>query len=348
MTGIAYHSLRVAELVEETADARSIVFEVPDELRERFAYKPGQFVTLHVPCADKPLPRCYSASSAPALGEALRVTVKRVADGRASNWLCGTLKVGDRLDVAAPAGLFTSKSVDGDFLLFAGGSGVTPVYSILRTVLASGRGRALLVYANRDERSVIFARELARLAREHPSRLQIVHWLDSVQGITSAAQLGALCKPWLAQAREAQAFICGPGPYMDAAAAALRDIGMAPAQIHIERFVSLPEDADELPAAVADSDAPGARVEVTLDGRTLSLDVPAGQLLIDAFEAAGLQPPYSCRAGACAACMCRLEAGEVAMRHNHVLDAHDLDDGWILACQAVAISPEVRIRYPDP
>ena len=341
MSRLQYHPLKVLEVIEETHDARSIVFDVPAELRETFRYKPGQHLQVHVPNGGKALPRCYSCSSV--ADEPLRVTVKRVVDGRASNWLCGTLRAGDTLDVAKPAGVFTPRSLERDFLMYAGGSGITPVFSILRTALRIGKGRIRLVYANRDERSVIFGKELARLSREHPQRLQVVHWLDSVQGIPSQAQLAELARGW----EQAEAFICGPGLFMDSTAAALHELGLPHARVHIERFVSLPEDADDVAvAAPVDSDAPEVLIEAELDGVMHTVKGRQDQLLIESLEAAGLTPPYSCRAGACAACMCHLEEGDVELVNNHVLTQDDADQGWILACQALPTSPRVRVKYP--
>ena len=192
----AYHALRVARIITETPDARSVVFDVPPALREQFTYKPGQFLTLRVPFEGRWLPRCYSLSSTPLHDEPLRVTIKQVRDGRASNWLCQHLREGDHLDVLAPAGAFVPRHFDDDFVLFGGGSGVTPVLSILRTALITGSGRILLIYANRDEASVIFAAELKALASAHPQRLQVIHWLDSVQGIPAVAQLAEIARPW--------------------------------------------------------------------------------------------------------------------------------------------------------
>jgi 3-ketosteroid 9alpha-monooxygenase subunit B len=345
---LTYHPLKVSRVIEETADARTIEFQVPAELAETFRYKPGQHLQLRVPCGPdhgaKPLPRCYSLSGTPAVaGDPVRVTVKRVADGRASSWLCARLGPGDTLEVAPPAGMFTPRSLDGDFLLFAGGSGITPVFSILRTVLAAGKGNVRLVYANRDERSVIFARELKRLSADHPRRLQVIHWLDSVQGFPSQAQLAALARGY----EQAQCFICGPQPFMDAAAAALKDVGVPHANVHIEIFVSLPEDADE-PARTAGPAAVGAvtQVEATLDGVLTRATCRPDQLLIEALEEAGMAPPFSCRSGACAACMCRLDEGEVELAHNHVLSQSDLDQRWILCCQALPRSPKIKISYP--
>lgn len=342
MSALKFHKLKVAKLIEETADARSIVFELPAELGETFRYRPGQHLTLRVPCGGKPLPRCYSLSSIPAAEEPLRVTVKRMAEGRASHWLCGSLRTGDTLEVAAPNGVFTPKSLDGSLLMFAGGSGITPVYSIIRSVLTGGQGSVRLLYANRDEHSAIFAAELARLAREYPERLQLTHWLDSLQGPPTQAQLAAFA----GDANLGECFICGPAVFMDAAAAALHGLGVPSARVHIERFVSLPEEDEETAAPVAAGAAEGTVVEVCLDGVTTKLTAHPGQLLIEALEGAGLSPPYSCRAGACAACMCQIEEGEVELLHNHVLDESDLSQNWILACQAVAKTPRVKLRYP--
>lgn len=345
MTRLQYHPLKVSRVVEETSDARTIEFEIPKELRRAFLYKPGQHLQLRVPVGAKPLPRCYSLSGTLTIaGDPWRVTVKRVADGRASNWLCTQLKAGDTLEVAAPAGMFTPKSFDQDFLMYAGGSGITPVYSILRSVLVASKARIRLVYANRDERSVIFGKDLAALSQKYPDRLQVIHWLDSVQGFPSQAQLGALAQGF----EQAQCFICGPGVFMDATAAALKERGVPHANVHIERFVSLPEDADDAPAAPAAGAGAAAatEVEAELDGVVTTTTCQPDQLLIEALEAAGMAPPFSCRSGACAACMCKLEEGQVELQHNHVLSQSDLDQGWILCCQAMPRSPRIKISYP--
>lgn len=337
-----YISLRVAQVIEETADARSLVFEVPAELAAQFNYKPGQFLTLRIPFEGSWLPRCYSLSSTPLLDEPLRVTVKRVRDGRASNWLCDVPKAGDAIEVMAPAGVFVPRSLDGDFLLFGGGSGVTPVLSILRSVLHAGQGRVLLIYANRDEASVIFRDELKALAAAHPRRLQVIHWLDSVQGIPAVEQLAELARPF----RHAEAFICGPGPFMDAAVTALHGLDVPAAKVHVERFVSLPGEGEQGEAPVSEA-AVAARLEVSLDGAEHALDCQPGETLLDAMRRAGVRAPYSCLVGACASCMCTVEQGEVELLRNEALDQQELNEGWTLACQAVATSAHVRVRFPD-
>lgn len=344
-----YHALRVRAVVDETHDTKSLVFEVPPALTSTFAYQPGQFLTLRLSIDERHVPRCYSMSSAPGVDDALRVTVKRVRNGRGSNWVCDRICAGDMVEVLAPAGVFVPRSLEGDFLLLAGGSGITPVFSILRTVLAQASGRATLLYANRDEKSVIFKNELKALAEAYPARLTVIHWLDSVQGVPSVAQLAELAR----HHRNAQAFICGPGPYMDAAVAALQAIEMPSERIHVERFASLPDEETQAAAQAAAQAAPlssgveRAEVEVLLNGETHTLHCNGTQTLLDAALQAGLNAPYSCHAGMCASCMCQVVEGSVHLRHNDVLDKKDLAKAWTLACQAVPTSARLRIKFPE-
>ncbi|MBV8124869.1 MAG: 3-ketosteroid-9-alpha-hydroxylase, partial [Paucibacter sp.] len=266
-----YHALRVSAVVDETHDSKSLVFEVPQDLLDAFKYAPGQFLTLRLPIEGRHVPRCYSMSSTPAVDAAPRVTIKRVAQGRGSNWVCDTVKAGDVIEVMPPAGVFTPRALQGNFLLLAGGSGITPVFSILRAVLSQAQGRIVLLYANRDEQSVIFRDELKALAAAHPTRLQVIHWLDSVQGVPSVAQLAELARTCPSD-RQLQAFICGPGPFMDAAVAALQAIEMPSEQVHVERFASLPdEEAAAASAMAARLEVPEgavteARMRIRLDG----------------------------------------------------------------------------------
>lgn len=339
----AYISLRVARVVSETADAKSLVFDVPDSLREKFAYKSGQFLTLRIPFEGGWLPRCYSLSSTPLVDEPLRVTIKQVRDGRASNWLCQHLREGDELQVLPPAGVFVPRHFDDDLVLFGGGSGVTPVLSILRSALIAGNGRILLIYANRDEASVIFAHELKALASAHPQRLQVIHWLDSVQGIPAVEQLAQLAKPYT----HAQAFICGPGPFMDAAVSALQSLGMEHGRIHVERFVSLPEEGSVAAPAPVNTEVIGSQLSVRLDGEEFEVPCAEGETLLNAMQRAGLKPPSSCLVGSCATCMCTVERGSVEMLRNDALDQQELNDGWVLACQSVPRSEQLRVCFPE-
>ncbi|WP_434444981.1 2Fe-2S iron-sulfur cluster-binding protein [Lentzea sp. E54] len=317
------HRLRVDAVIEETADARSFVLSGAD-----FAVRPGQFLTVRA----GDVARCYSLSSAP--GEPLKITVKRTPDGYGSHWMCSSLAEGVELDVLAPAGVFTPSSLDSSLLAFAAGSGITPVMSIIRAVLTSGSGRVFLLYANRDEASVIFARELAELVRAHPDRLTVVHWLESVQGLPHVDGLRAFVRTC------DEAFVCGPGPFMEAARKALHDVPV----VHVEKFVSLSSDPFAEVVPIVD-DRPDAVVEVELDGERHRFPWPARTKLLDLLLEKGLDAPYSCREGACSACACRLVGGEVKMLNNDVLDPEDIAEGIVLACQSVPVTDTVKITY---
>jgi 3-ketosteroid 9alpha-monooxygenase subunit B len=338
----AYYSLRVREVIDETADSKSIVFEIPPEHSDAFRYRPGQFLTIRIAHDGRHLLRCYSLASSPLLQEPPRVTVKRVTDGRVSNWICDRIKPGDALEVRPPAGHFIPHSLDDDFLLFAGGSGITPIFSIIKSALAAGRGRICLVYANRDEQSVIFREQLNALANDRATRFEVIHLLDSVHGLPTTERLAELSRPWA----RADCYVCGPEAFMECALEALRGLGVGPARIHVERFVSLPDEEDAV--AVVEMDAKGEiQLEVELDGVHHELSCSRGEPILDAMLRAGLKAPHSCQSGACGSCMCTLEAGAVHLRHNQVLDQNDLKQGWILACQAIADSASVRVRFPD-
>jgi 3-ketosteroid 9alpha-monooxygenase subunit B len=337
MSSVRSYRLRVAEVVPETADACSIVFDSPD-----FDYRPGQFLTLRIPsdrCGS--VARCYSLSSSPHVDQRLKVTVKRTVDGYGSNWICDSVSAGDEIESLAPAGIFTPSSLDENLLLFAAGSGITPVMSIVKSTLAAGSGRVVLVYANRDEQSVIFAKELAALVARHPSRLTVIHWLESVQGLPSEQALAALAAPYT----DHEAFICGPAPFMTATRNALTGLGLQRGRVHLERFKSLGANPFEQAVVEESTTARTASVTVTLDGATHRYDWPADTKLLDLLLASGLDAPYSCREGACSACACRLVSGEVKMLNNDVLDEEDLADGIRLACQSLPVTDEVEISY---
>lgn len=337
------YRLRVVEVIRETADAHSIVLEPAEADAGRFAPRPGQYLTFNVPTErEGGAARCYSLSSSPLLGERLKVTVKRTADGYGSNWICDNLREGDEIEALRPAGTFTPRTLDADFLLIAGGSGITPLMSILKSALHAGRGSVALVYANRDERSVIFRDELIALEKQYAGRLHVVHLLESVQGIPRVETLTELARPYAAR----DVFVCGPGPFMDAVGDAVAAVGVPAGRTHYERFSSLAEDPFTEPAVVLDTEAEAAgTVEVELDGETTTLAWPKANKMLDVFLAAGLDAPYSCREGRCSACACVLLDGEVELEHNEVLEKEDIADGIVLACQAVPRSERVRVTY---
>jgi 3-ketosteroid 9alpha-monooxygenase subunit B len=334
-----FYQVRVAEVVRETDDACSLVLDVPPDLETVFGYRPGQFVTVRVPSEQTgSVARCYSLSSSPHAGDRPAFTVKRTDGGYASNWIHDHVTAGSTVDLLPPAGTFVPNVLDLDFLLLAAGSGITPVMAILKSALAAGRGRVVLVYANRDERSVIFAAALRELVSAAAGRLTVVHWLDSLLGVPSAAALAALARPYATY----ETYICGPDAFLALAREALGQLGVPARRVHVERFLSLADNPFEAQAVTG----PEATLAVTLeDGATKRLPWPAGVRMLDVLIDAGLDAPYSCRQGICGACACQLTGGEVEMAHNEVLEQADLDEGYILACQAVPLTPEVSITY---
>jgi len=340
--------LQVADVVDETSDARSLVFAVPDGVEipaDRLRYSPGQFLTLRVP-SDRTgsVARCYSLCSSPFTDDQLTVTVKRTVDGYASNWLCDNAHPGMKIHVLAPSGTFVPRTLDQDFLLLAAGSGITPMMSICKSALSEGGGKVVLIYANRDENSVIFGGALRELSAKYSDRLTVVHWLETVQGLPTAAALAGLAGPYMGR----DAYICGPGPFMAAAGEALKNSAAPADKIHIEVFKSL--ESDPFAAVVIeedDSDEGPATAIVTLDGERHEVRWPRSAKLLDVLLDKGLDAPFSCREGHCGACAVLKKSGDVEMEVNDVLEQQDLDEGLILGCQARPRSDSVEVTYDE-
>lgn len=351
-TSTGSYRLQVSAVIDETHDARSLVLDVPPALRERFAYRPGQFLSFRVPCAGKLLTRCYSMASSPLCDAQPKVTIKRVDGGRVSNWMNQQVHVGDWLEVLPPAGHFCLPARPGTddqrpLVLFGGGSGITPVFSILKSALHSGTRPITLVYANRDEASVIFKDELRALSQAHPERLEVFHQLDSVQGFLSAARVRQLVR----HRGDGEYFICGPGPFMDTVEGALLALGEPREHIHVERFVS-PPDPDqletlELQARAAASESTCEALWVELDGQQHEVPCQPGDTLLQSCKAAGLDVPSSCEEGFCGACMCQVTQGQTLLARNDVLSERELSEGWTLACQSRPSGARVQVKFPD-
>lgn len=336
-------SLTVTAVIEESPDAKSVVLEVPDEHRDRFDYRPGQFLTLRVPSElTGSAARCYSLASSPHTDDAPKFTVKRTSGGYASNWLCDNLSIGDTIDVLPPSGQFTPQDLDADFLLWAAGSGVTPVISILKSVLAAGTGRVVLCYANRGEASVIFAAELRDLAARYADRLTVLHWLESIQGLPTRAQLGGFARHYTSY----QSFICGPAPFMEVVKDALSEAGVPRENIHLELFQSLTGDPfSDMPIDDIADDEEAAETEISIDGEVHQLGWPKSRNLVDVMLAAGLDVPFSCREGNCGSCAATVVEGEVDLGNAAILEKEDIAEGLFLACQARPVSSKLKIEF---
>jgi 3-ketosteroid 9alpha-monooxygenase subunit B len=333
-----FHQLVVARVVDETSDARSIVLAVPPALRSVFAYQAGQFVTLEVEHGGAKLRRCYSLASSPASDGEHKVTVKRVMGGRVSNWLNDRLREGDVLSVLPPEGRFVLGKGADPLVLFAGGSGITPVISILKTALAVTGRPVRLLYANRDARSVIFARELDELAQRYIGRLEVVHRYDDVHGLVDPhAVRDAISIP------EVDCYLCGPLPFMATVERGLGEAGVAPERIRVERFAT----ADAARTVSSRTGELPEIIGVTLEGKHHLVPYEAGKSILRAALDAGLPAPYSCEEGFCGCCVARVREGAVDMAADDALTAEEKARGLVLTCQARPRTRECAVEYLD-
>lgn len=341
-----YHRLRVKDVVHETHDASSFVLDVPKELAVTFRYRPGQFCTFRVPVDGVEQVRSYSMSSAPEIDADLTVTIKRVAGGLVSNWLLDHFGAGDVVEVTKPAGVFCpQEDADRPVLGFCGGSGVTPVMSITKHLLAERRRSVRLLYANRDRESVIFEEALGALGRAHPERLEVRHHLDDVAGFLHTDDIAAFVGK---DAGDADCYVCGPGPFMDLVEAVLVELGVPAERIFIERFLVEQQEKDA--AAVAPTSGgteaePPEEVTVILGGKKVVVKYQGGDTVLETARRGGLRPPFSCEAGNCATCMAFLKEGSVRMRANNALTPEEVEEGWILTCQSLPSGQTVVVEY---
>ena len=352
-----FHALRIADVRREIDDAVSLRFELPEELRDTFRYTPGQHLTLRTNLDGEDLRRNYSICVAPHEDE-LRVAIKQIAGGRFSTWANRTLAPGDVMEVMPPHGSFTwafDPARRATYAGFAGGSGITPILSLLKTALTiEPDSEFVLLYGNRASNSIMFLEDLAALKNRFMGRLQVYHFLeDEEEEVTLfngrldsgkiAEVLASLVDPTVIDA----AFICGPGPMMDAVEAGLVEAGVPDERILIERFTAgRLSDAQVAAARAIEQRAAGLKVQVTLEGRrrTLAFDADKGSILENA-RAAGLPAPFACKAGVCATCRAKLISGEVQMKVNYGLSAQEVAQGYILTCQAVPLTDGVVLDY---
>lgn len=360
-----FHSLRVKEVVKETADTATLVFEIPQELTETFQYTQGQYLTLRLNINGKEQRRSYSMCSSP-LEKDIAVTVKRVKNGVVSNYLNDRVQAGNMLDVMEPEGRFFTP-LDPDnrktYYLFGAGSGITPLFSILKTALEQEpQSFVHLLYGNRSEDSIIFKNQLDALQRRYDGQFTVDYILSkpkrdkpgglaglfskgtlSWQGKTgriNAVEVNKFLEERPLRNKNAEYFICGPGDLIDAVEKSLQERGIDKKHIHAERFVSTHiAEADRIQGVG------GAEVAVQLNGKTVSINVPAGKTILDVLIDKKHNPPYSCTSGACSTCIAKVTEGSVKMDVCYALDDDEVAQGFILTCQAHPTTPKVAVTF---
>lgn len=353
MTAPVYHRLRVAEVEPLTPEAVAVTLQVPERLADRFAYLPGQHVTIRAEIDGRDVRRSYSICANANTGR-LRVGVKRLPGGVFSTWATTRLAAGDALQVAPPVGEFTIDPDPGrarHYLAVAAGSGITPVLSHLATVLETEpASRFTLFYGNRETRTIMFLEELAGYKDRYPDRFHIVHFLsrepqpvELFSGRIGPGRLERLFNRVVDASSVDDWYLCGPRRMTDEVRSYLRERGVAAQDIHEELFY----EGDDPPPPPPPADAPGlAAVEFTLDGRASTAMVdPDGPSILDHALAVRRELPFACKGGVCATCKASLREGEVRMDKNWALTASEVERGLVLTCQAHPVSERVVLDY---
>jgi len=342
-----FHPLTVARVDSLTDDSAAVTFDVPAALAGRFAFAPGQSLTVRR--GDQR--RSYSICAA--RGRPPRIGVREVAGGAVSGWLVHEVRAGDVIDVQAPSGSFTPDlDTPGHHVLIAAGSGITPVLSIAGSVLAAqGSSAVTLLYGNRRSDSVMFSDEIADLKDAYPERICLVHVLsrepqevDLFNGRLDAAKLRALLPVTVDVPAVDHWWLCGPFGMVEDAIGLLTKLGVPRGRIHRELFYVEDEPPEQARHAEAPA-GPGAEVTVLLDGRSSTATVPAGTPVLDGAQRVRPDLPFACKGGVCGTCRARLVAGQVTMRRNYALEQEELDAGYILTCQSVPASEQITVDY---
>lgn len=361
MSVLKFYPLKVKDVRPETADCVSVSLEVPAELAETFRFAPGQYLTFRRHFDDAEVRRSYSICASPKDGE-LRVAIKKVEEGKFSTYAHGALKAGDVLDVMPPMGKFTPKQTGAkhkEYLAFAAGSGITPIMSIMKTVLEEEPGSNFtLVYGNRGKNSIIFREAIEALKNTHMQRLCVYHVLSReymeiplFSGRINAEKCAEFCKTLIDLSTIDEAFICGPEEMILSVRQQLIDMGMPSANVHIELFTSpdQPKASHEKWAASHNNEqGPTSKVSITLDGVTFNMEVPFnGESILDAALRNGADLPYACKGGVCCTCRAKVVEGEVEMEVNYALEHDEIEKGFVLTCQSHPRTERVVIDFDE-
>jgi ring-1,2-phenylacetyl-CoA epoxidase subunit PaaE len=352
-----FHRLAVNDVRRESADAVSLTFAIPSELTDDYSFVPGQYLTLRTIMDGEEVRRSYSICSGPDDGE-LRIAVKKVDGGAFSSWAADELKAGDELDVMTPTGRFGIAHAPDQariYVGFAAGSGITPILSIAKGVLArEPQSRFFLFYGNRSTSRVLFREALEDLKDRFMQRLSIFHVISGEQqdipilhGRLDGGKVRVLLRSLVPASSVDHVFVCGPTGMSEDIEATCRDIGIGENCIHVERFVSGLGGKPRPKAAVAPSAPAKAMASLVIDGKRREVPVAEGESILDAALRAGMDLPFACKGGMCSTCRAKLVEGDARMDVNYSLEPWELKAGFILTCQARPISEKVMVDYDD-
>jgi ring-1,2-phenylacetyl-CoA epoxidase subunit PaaE len=353
-----FYQLKVSDVRRETPDAVSVAFEVPMQLAVEYQYKQGQYLTLKLKHNGEEIRRSYSVCTSPFAEKELRIAIKEVKDGRASTYINRQLKAGEVIEVMTPMGNFHSPLSGANkknYVLFAGGSGITPMMSILKSVLYIEKQSTItLIYANRNEESTIFKNEIEKIAANNKDKVKVVFVYDAPKqatdelhtGILTPAKTKAIVEKHVDAKLNNDFFICGPGPMMENVKQVLEELKIEKEKIHIEYFTAVLETlaAAEKPAATSGNGM--SKVTVLLYGIETTFDLATnGNSILDAASENGVDAPYSCKGAVCCTCRAKVLEGKVAMDANFALTDHEVDQGYVLTCQSHPLTDRVVLDY---
>ncbi|MBX2985029.1 MAG: ferredoxin--NADP reductase [Bacteroidia bacterium] len=355
-----FYNLKVKKVNRETDKAVTVFFEIPEIIKDKFHYKAGQFLTIEAEIKNESVRRSYSICTSPYIDSDLAVTIKEVEGGKMSTYINNQLKEGAFLNVMPPNGKFIVEPQPINtkvYILFGGGSGITPLMGIAKTVLSQEpESKVYLIYANQNINAVIFKSALDEMEKQNKDRFKIYYsydkapmmWFGLKGFLTESVVVDILKYKIAGHYASAHYYICGPSPMMDVVMQGLVNIDIDATHIHSEYFGATTKHESK----VSDVQSEGkkgfsgkAKVQVTLYGKTIEIEVKENQTILDAANAAGLQPPYSCTVGVCTTCRAKVLKGKVEMMEREGLSDSEIDEGYILTCQSLPRSEEIQIIY---
>jgi len=349
-----FHPLKVKSIKHETRDSVRIAFDVPDDLQAEYTFQPGQHLPFQIELDGKKLRRTYSICSG--LGQPLEIGVRVQPGGQFSEYAADKLAVGGSIDAMPPSGQFhVELNADNakDYVGFAAGSGITPILSMIKSILvAEPKSRFILFYGNRKQSTTMFIEDLYALKNQYMDRLQLnfvfsreEQEFKPMAGRLDADKVRELYKHFGAGLRATDCFVCGPDTMIKDVTDALIDLGMDAAHVHFERF-GVPRKSGAVKPQIAPKTADRAEITVIMDGHKKSFDMQRDDAnIVDAAADHGIELPYSCKGGVCATCRCHVREGEVSMDTNYGLESWEVEKGFVLACQSRPVSESVTLDY---